>query len=257
MTGKTDISTLCEAGRQISWRRPLIFFLVFLLAGVVHVTSLAQDSEYEPDEYFDIYLSRGHGLDDIRNMAEYQFGAAVAAEIAVYRCSPDPESYCPGSSFYSAWSYFQELIHDHGYGVDTAVHYMNEYYDEHMVNAIAVHWCSPSPEVGCADSRYFRAWSVYLNQLSNSGNPATAVGIVARTDPMVAEHIAAFECAEPTCYAHEISQLEPDDFAEFKSTSIQSGEQRSSDISFTDRAGKSAPVWRKALCKAKIVTAGC
>lgn len=231
--------------------------LILFMIALASPGSLFAQGDYSPDEYFDMRLREGYTLDKIRNMAVQPYGIAVATEIAVYRCSPDAEPHCDGTTVYAAWDYFQELIQDNGYHVDEAAHAMLEHYDEPLVTAIAVHWCSPPQEAGCEGSRYAQAWNTYLAQLSNSGNPAAAVSAVSRADPQLAEHIAAFECAEPTCYANEIARLDSGVLQQFQSAAVQSGNQRTNELSFANNPGKSQSKVRQALCKAGILKSGC
>ena len=233
------------------WRYIRAISVTLFLAGASPGALFAQQTPDDPFDYFDSLLAQSVSLDQARSSTSYKFGPAVGTGIAVYICSPDAESYCPGSEVYAAWRYFLELVEDEEYSVDVAVKYMQEYYDPYLVNSIAVNWCSPEPLYGCSGSRYYSAWATYLNQVSYSGNPAAAVAAVSQMDAGLAEHIGAFECAEPTCYAAEIDLLESDELAELKSVSLQSqsGRQESSKLKYLRGPESSQSVIRKALDK--------
>lgn len=228
-------------------------FVAIVLAGLAPGALLAQESPSDPVDYFHTLLAQGSSVDQARDRTTHFFGPAVGTEIAVYICSPEAEQYCPGSKVYRAWGYFQELIEKYEYPVDVAVEYMLEHYDPYLVDSIAISWCSPEPLFGCAGSAYDGAWATYVNRVSIDGNPAAAVGAVYRNYPGLAEHIGAFVCAEPTCFAADIALLEEDELAELRSVSPQtnSGRQGSSKYKFANQADNSDSAFRRFLNKIK------
>lgn len=198
------------------WVNPrLIHVVVFLLTMVciVHGESAAQGLLEDPDERFSsLQKEDRYSLDAARIEVAERFGSAIAVDIAVYLCSPDPDPSCKDSRVLRTWDDFLDQIFEDRTVAQVAQDMLLAGADEDLVAGIAVYWCSPEPGFGCGDDLYTQAWSDFYSLLDDDPNPADAVSVVSELhDPFVAELIGASECGHPTCYADEIAELYSDD----------------------------------------------
>lgn len=194
--------------------------VALMLAGIIYFVApspilaeppaSAQDDD--PELMFEeLVLTQGVDVDDARQQVASKYGQAVATEIAVYWCSPDPLDGCEGSNVLAAWLEFEHLIIDEDYSADEARVTLSDEYDESLVAALAVYWCSPEPLEGCSGSEVEMAWGEF-DDLLEAGR--TMNDILAQLSPQhgrtLIEGLAAYACGDLECAEVEPEGPEPD-----------------------------------------------
>lgn len=162
-----------------------LLLLTFALAP--HQPALAQGNERTADE--------------ARALAVETFGQAGAAEFIVGVCNPfEADPFCEGSSVLAAWDQFLSGVAEGG-SVAEVTGTMRRF-DEYLVKAIAVYWCSPEPGSGCGSDEFTRAWSSFESLVRNDPDPARAISkISASYGEVIGQLVAASVCEEPSCFA--------------------------------------------------------
>jgi len=194
-------------------------FLLLGLTFVAHGELVAQEIVQDPNDRFDYLLDEGYSVDDARQIVAKEYSDnAVAADIAVYICSPPADEKCRGSDgrrsdVFEAWYQFLRRIED-GQSASTAAYDMQENFDSYLSYGIAVDWCAPDPLEGCEDDPITGAWYEFFDRLEGDSNPARAISWISQRNPLVAELIAASECGERTCYSEYIAVLEFEEHTE-------------------------------------------
>lgn len=181
-----------------------IRFAFFLLAlgFVANQESAAQEyAEFDAGDLF--YTLAEDSVDTATNTVMEYFGAAVAFEIAVYHCSPEPDPTCEGSEVYETWYQFIDRIYDDRSVAQVAQNMVEDGLNQSLVTAIAVFWCSPEAGEGCGDDLYSQAWDHFIDEVEDDGDPTSAIAEIYSVDPFVAELIGVAVCGEATCYAEE------------------------------------------------------
>ncbi len=248
MLSNTLVSNESAPGPWLNTGRMRVGLFLLIVTCTAWESSLAQEPSEDPEDRFSSLLLE-FSLDSTRDIVAEEFGEAVAVDIAVYLCSPDPDDDCEGSTVFDAWSAFLEGI-DQGDPVAQVTQGMQDF-DEYLVSGIAVYWCSPEPGDGCGTDRFTQAWSEFETLTASDPNPADAVAqISASTDPLVAQLIAASVCGEPTCYAEELGELDVDQLAQIDQPrpEPQTRQQSGPDLQFANKPGRPPKKLRAWLC---------
>ncbi|UCF21042.1 MAG: hypothetical protein JSU87_06550 [Gemmatimonadota bacterium] len=219
------------------------------LAGVAR-GALAQGSEVFPDELLDSLLQQGLSLDEATNRVAAEFDPAVAADLAVYLCTPPAHEACQGSRVYEAWEHFiagidQELM------ASEVAEELEASFDPHLAWGMAVYWCSPEPFDGCEGDPVTEAWSAFDEHMARDPNPADAIAQISTSaaGPLVASLIAAAECGESTCYAAELDLVDEGDFWDPEPIVEQQARQRpATDVQYGFKPDKPPGKTREKLC---------
>jgi len=203
------MSSVARRGSGIVLASVRIALFVLVLGLVVNQESTAQDYvEIDAEDVFytlvyDPVDATVNSVDAATNSVMDNFGDAVAFEIAAYHCSPEPDPSCEGSEVYWTWYHFIDRIYDDRSVAQVVQSMIEEGLNAHLVTAIAVFWCSPEAGDGCGDDRYSQAWSHFINEVADDGDPASAISDIRGTYPFVADLIGVTVCGEVTCYAEE------------------------------------------------------
>jgi hypothetical protein len=175
---------------------------LLVLGLVTNQDSSAQEyAEFGAEELF--YTLADDSVDEATNRVMEHYGEAVAFEIAVYHCSPEPDPSCEGSEVYATWYQFIDRIYDDRSVAEVTQNMVQDGLNESLVTAIAVFWCSPEAGDGCGDDRYNRAWEYFIDEVGNDSDLASAISEIHSVHPFVAELIGVTVCGDATCYAEE------------------------------------------------------
>lgn len=230
-----------------------------VIACIAPGESSAETCLEDPEEQFYDELKYA-SLDTARNAVAETCGEAVATDIAVYFCSPQPEDECEDSKVWYTWQSFLQRIYEIGMIEDVVNDMLEAPFDPALVRGIAVFWCSPERGYGCEDDLFTQAWSDFDSLLDENPNPADAISWISDSDagPFVAELIAASVCGHPTCFAEELALLPLDDLplpdqADFRRQTKQgqpATPEQAAKTQFYERGGEeSESTFRNWICK--------
>lgn len=204
----------------------------------------------DPEEVFLSLLEEGLGLDAARQEVESEFDAAVAAEIAIYHCSPPVPTECYGSTVLDAWTAFVASI-DEGATASGAASDVQLDFDDYLADGLAVFWCSPEPLAGCEEDPIADAWAEFESLVAENPNPAAAIAAISPPPghPFVAEMIAASVCGEATCYQDEFADWEASQFEQILAPGGQAQSRHRYGLRFAFDPGAPPKKPKKDSCK--------
>ena len=187
--------------------------------------ALAQEAYSDPNVLYYSQIENNRSFYDALIAVEQVHGLAVAAEIATFVCSPDPDPECEGSAIDLMWIDFLSYIGEGASVFETVVEMIDAGGDEALLTAIAVYWCSPDPEPGegCGDDPATGAWFDFVTLMNQGNEPADVIaeiGHIYGEYEYIASAIGAKVCGHPTCFAGyddvELAVEEPEQIAKAK-----------------------------------------
>lgn len=175
------------------------------------LASPAQEFYEDPEDLFYSELDEGGTLGNAMDIVAGKAGHAVAIDIAIYLCAPDPVAICEKSVVWDVWQDFLYRLDDNPVVFQVTQDMVDDGWDSFLVTGIGVYWCSPDPGYGCLENdRFSAAWLSFDSAMERNPNPADAISRISAVDEMVGELIAASVCGEKTCFAREIEKYYAD-----------------------------------------------
>jgi len=172
--------------------------------------SWKESAEPDPEAlFYHLVDEEEHAVDDAAAAVADIYDLAVAIDLAVYLCAPEPDAACEGSVIEQAWAAFLAGIDD-GRTVPQVTEALEGEYAADLLTGIAVYWCSPDPDAGCHDGDGVTdAWSAFDTLTERTGPAEALEEMAARWDPFVLDLIGAAVCGHPACYAGEVLPSTP------------------------------------------------